>query len=275
MKYDLVIFDLDGTLLNSDKTISPANYAALERAAAMGVHIVPATGRVYQGMPEVVRSLPFVRYAVSVNGAEIYDTKEKKVLHKEELEPEEAVAIYEYLSSLPALCDAYVEGWGYMDRSYYDHIEEFAAQPYVLKMFRELRTPVDDMKGFLAQHKVQKVMAFFNDMDRRAVEMERVKELFPNTAISSSIANNIEINAQKATKGGALLNLCAVLGIDVKDSMAFGDGSNDLIMIRNAGIGVAMGNAYPGLKAAADFVTLTCDEDGVAHAIEQFVLRDK
>jgi len=271
MAVKVILLDLDGTLLNSEKTVSPANYAALERAAEMGVHIVPATGRFYDAMPEVVRNLPFVRYVVTVNGAEIYDAKEKKVLHKEELEPEEAVAIYEYLSGLPALCDAYVEGWGYMDRSYYGRIDEFATVPYVAKMLKELRTPVDDMMAFLCQHKVQKLMAFFKDMDRRALELERVAERFPHTAVSSSIANNIEVNAKKATKGGALLNLCRVLGIDVKDSMAFGDGSNDLSMIRNAGIGVAMGNAYPGLKEAADYVTLTCDEDGVAHAIETFV----
>ena len=271
MAVKVILLDLDGTLLNSGKTISTANYAALEKAAAMGVHIVPATGRFYEGLPKVVRDLPFVRYVVTVNGAEIYDTKEKQVLCKEELDPEEALAIYEYLSSLPALCDAYVEGWGYMERSYYSRIEEFATVPYVAKMLRELRTLVDDMKAFLTQHKTQKVMAFFNDMDRRAVELERVKALFPNTAVSSSISNNIEVNAKKATKGGALANLCAVLGIDVKDSMAFGDGSNDLGMIQNAGIGVAMGNAYPGLKEAADFVTLTCDEDGVAHAITKFV----
>lgn len=271
MAVKVILLDLDGTLLNSEKTISPANYAALERAAEMGVHIVPATGRFYEGMPQVVRDLPFVRYVVTVNGAEIYDTREKKVLHKEELASDKAVAVYEYLSSLPALCDAYVEGWGYIDRSYYERVEEFTTEPYVVKMLKELRTPVDDMKGFLAQHKVQKLMAFFNDMDRRALELERVKALFPDTAVSSSIANNIEVNAKKATKGGALLNLCQVLGVDVKDSMAFGDGSNDLTMIQNAGVGVAMGNAWPGLKEAADYVTLTCDEDGVAHALEKFV----
>lgn len=271
MAVKVILLDLDGTLLNSDKTISPANYAALERAAAMGVHIVPATGRFYRGMPEVVRNLPFVRYVVTVNGAEIYDTKEKKVLHKEELEPKEAVAIYEYLSGLPALCDAYVEGWGYMDRSDYARIDEFTTEPYVVRMLKQLRTQVDDMKAFLRQHSAQKLMAFFKDMNRRAVELERIKSRFSNTAVSSSISNNIEVNAKNANKGGALVNLCAVLGIDVKDSMAFGDGSNDLSMIQNAGIGVAMGNAYPGLKEAADYVTLTCDEDGVAHAIEKFL----
>lgn len=274
MAVKVILLDLDGTLLNSDKTVSRANYAALERAADMGVHIVPATGRFYDAMPEEVRSLPFVRYVVTVNGAEIYDAKEDRVLHREELSPEEALEVYEYLSSLPALCDTYVEGWGYMDRSYYARIDEFISEPYVVKLLKELRTPVEDMRAFLRQHKVQKLMAFFKDMDRRAAELERVKALFPNAAVSSSIVNNIEVNAKKANKGGALVNLCAVLGVDVKDSMAFGDGSNDLTMIQNAGVGVAMGNAYPGLKEAADYVALTCDEDGVAHAIEKFVFAE-
>lgn len=271
MAVKVILLDLDGTLLASDKTISPANYAALERAAAMGVHIVPATGRFYEAMPKVVRELPFVRYVITVNGAEIFDAQENRVLHREELAPGEAVRIYEYLESLPAICDAYVEGWGYMDRTHYQRIDEYATVPYVRTMLKELRTPVDDMKQLLSGHKVQKVMAFFKDMDRRALELERVPKLFPDAAVSSSIANNIEVNAARATKGGALLNLCAVLGVDVSESMAFGDGSNDLTMIQRAGIGVAMGNAYQGLKDAADFVTLDCDEDGVAHAVEKFL----
>ena len=273
MAVKVILLDLDGTLLTSDKTISPANYAALERAAQLGVHIVPATGRFYEAMPAVVRDLPFVRYVVTVNGAEIYDAQEEKVLHREELEPEEAVRIYEYLEQLDTICDSYVEGWGYMDRTHYQRIDEYSPVPYVRTMLKELRTPVDDMKALLRGHTVQKVMAFFRDMDVRAQELERMPALFPNTAVSSSILNNIEVNAAKANKGGALANLCAVLGVDVKDSMAFGDGSNDLTMIQTAGIGVAMGNAYQGLKDVADFVTLSCDEDGVAHAIEKFVFQ--
>ncbi len=273
MGVKVILLDLDGTLLSTDKTISPANYAALERAANMGVHIVPATGRFYEAMPAVVRELPFVRYVVTVNGAEIYDAQTKTVLHREELEPEQAIRIYEYLERLPTICDAYVEGWGYMDRTHYQRIDDYTPVPYVRTMLKELRTPVDDMKALLSGRTVQKVMAFFKDMDVRARELERMPGLFPNTAVSSSILNNIEVNAAKANKGGALENLCAVLGVDVKDSMAFGDGSNDFTMIQTAGIGVAMGNAYQGLKDAADFITLSCDEDGVAHAIEKFVFQ--
>lgn len=274
MSVKIVLLDLDGTLLASDKTISSANYAALERAAEMGVHIVPSTGRFYDAMPEVVRNLPFVRYAVTVNGAQIYDAKEKKVLHQAEISSEEALAVYEYFESLPTICDCYVEGWGYMDRSHYARIDEFATVPYVVTMLKELRTPVDDVKEIIRRHKVQKVMTFFKDMDRRALELERVPALFPHLRVTSSIANNIEVNAMGANKGNALKHLCAHLGVDVKDTMAFGDGSNDLTMIQTAGIGVAMGNAYQGLKDVADYVTLDCDENGVAYAIEKFVFEN-
>lgn len=272
MSVKIILLDLDGTLLNSDKMLSPGNRAALERAAAMGVHIVPATGRFYDAMPEAVRSLPFVRYAITVNGAQIYDAREKQVLHEEEISSEDSLRVYEYLDTLPGLCDCYAKNWGYMERGYYAQIEQFVEDPQILNLYKKLRSPVDDMRAFLREHKVQKLMVYFKDLDRRALELERIPALFPDMAVSSSMSHNIEINAGQANKGAALARLCALLGIDVKDTMAFGDGSNDLTMIRAAGIGVAMGNAWQGLKDAADYITLTNDEDGVARAIEKFVL---
>ena len=271
MSVGLIQLDLDGTLLTEEKIISPATYAALERAAAMGVHIVPATGRFYDAMPEVVRNLPFVRYVITVNGAQIYDAQEKKVLHEEEISSQDALRIYEYLDTLPALCDCYAQGWGHMERSYYEQIDRFVEDPHFLRMYKELRTPVDDMRAFLRSHKVQKLMVYFKDLDRRALELERIPALFPHMAVSSAMPHNIEVNAGQANKGAAMRRLCAHLGVDSKDTMAFGDGSNDLTMIRTAGIGVAMGNAWQGLKDAADYITLTNDEDGVAHAMEKFV----
>lgn len=273
MDIRVIALDLDGTLLNSQKLISPADYDALARAAERGVHIVPTTGRFYDAMPEVVRQLPFVRYAITVNGAEVYDAADKKVLHRAELEPEQALEVYRYFSSLPGICDCYVEGWGYMERSHYGRIDEFsrASAPYVCKMLKELRTPIDGMEDFIRTRRVQKLMVFFQDMERRALELERVAARFPDYIVTSSIVNNIEVNAPQASKGEALRRLCAHLGLGVEQAMSFGDGSNDLSMIRAAGVGVAMANAYDGLKQAADFVTLSCDEGGVAHAIDKFV----
>ena len=98
----------------------------------------------------------------------------------------------------------------------------------------------------------------------------KLEKLWPDMALSSSFINNIEINSLDATKGAALAFLCDYLGVDVSQSMSFGDGTNDISMLKAAGIGVAMGNAMDEVKVHADYVTDTCDNDGMAKAIERF-----
>jgi len=271
MPIQIIQLDLDGTLLDSEKKISPRNYRALERAAEQGVQIVPSTGRFYDGMPQVVRDMPFVNYVIAVNGAQIYDVRRKKVLHRAEIWPERAVEVFRYLETLSCIFDCYVDGWGYMKADLYGRIDEFVSNPITNRMVRELRTPMEDFYGFVQDKSVQKIQAFFKDMDLRAREMERLAQMFPDMAVTSAIVNNVEINAADANKGEALQVLSRQLGVDIRDTMAFGDGSNDLAMIQTAGIGVAMANAYQGLKDAADYVTATNDEDGVALAMERFV----
>lgn len=99
------------------------------------------------------------------------------------------------------------------------------------------------------------------------------KELMaiPELSISSSMYNNLEVNAKGADKGSALLWLADYLGIDREETMSFGDGENDIPMIQAAGIGVAMENALDTVKAAADMITLKNDEDGVAAAIRKII----
>ena len=273
MSIKLILLDLDGTLLTSDKQISPANYAALERCAAAGIHIVPSTGRFYGGMPQVVRDLPFARYVVAVNGAQVYDAREDKVLRREEIFPEDALRVYDELDKLPVIYDCFLDGWGYMDERMYARIDEFIADPRVNRMVKDLRRAVPDFKGFVARENrpLQKLQMFFADMDRRARELERLPKLFPALSVSSSIPNNIEINAKNANKGEALKFLCRHLGLRIDESMSFGDSSNDLSMIAAAGVGVAMANAEDkSLREAADYVTDTNDNDGVAKAIARF-----
>ncbi|MGN8801423.1 HAD family hydrolase [Candidatus Merdisoma sp. HCP28S3_D10] len=96
MSIRLIAFDLDGTLLKEDKTVSGRTMAALQNAADRGIYLVPSTGRVYDGMPDVVKNMPFVRYAITVNGAQIYDVKEKRILHRAELTRAESEAVFAY-----------------------------------------------------------------------------------------------------------------------------------------------------------------------------------
>ena len=86
MGIKIILLDLDGTLLTTEKTISPATRAALDRAAERGVHIVPCTGRLYRGIPQEIRELPYLRYAAVVNGAQIYDAAEDRVLRRTEIQ---------------------------------------------------------------------------------------------------------------------------------------------------------------------------------------------
>lgn len=269
----LIVLDLDGTLLTSDKRISPRNLRALEACAAAGIHVVPSTGRFYDGMPEVVRALPFVRYAITVNGAEIFDAVERKVLHREEIPLRRAEDVFDALDALPVIYDCFQDGWGWMDARLYRRIDEFISAPSTNRMVKELRTPLEDFRGTLRQRgrSVQKIQMFFRDMDRRAVEYRRLTALFPDLAVSSSIVNNVEINHKNANKGAALETLCRLLDIPVDCTMSFGDGDNDVPMLRSAGIGVAMENAAPEVRAQAGDVTLCNDADGVAFALAKHI----
>ena len=270
----IIVLDLDGTLLTSDKKISPRNYAALEQAAEKGIHIVPSTGRFYDGMPAVVRELPFVRYAITVNGAEIYDAREDRVLHRAEMTPAQAEEVFAFLDTLPVVYDCYQDGWGWMEKSLYDRAGDFIEDPKVLSMVKDLRTPVEGFRELIRSRNrgVQKIQMFFKDMDKRAESLPLLRQRFPGLNVTSSITNNLELNSLDAHKGVALLKLCDILGVDPAQTMAFGDGLNDITMLQTAALGVAMDNAYPEVKEAANFITDTNDHDGVAKAIEQFCL---
>ncbi len=277
MQIKLIALDLDGTLLNRDKQISERNRCALQRAADQGIWIVPSTGRFYKGMPAVVRELPFVRYTICVNGAEVYDAAEQRTLYRAEIPPLAADRLFAYMDGLPVIYDCYQDGWGWMDKTHYARMEEFLDDQFALDMVRNLRTPVEHFRRAMRERNrpIQKAQMFFrqSDLARRAEELERMPEQFPELAITSAAGNNIEINSREAGKGRALQELCAFLGIRPEASMAFGDGLNDLSMLRDAGVGVAMGNAAAQIRDAADLVAPDNQADGVADVLERLVLR--
>lgn len=270
----IIALDLDGTLLNSDKELSPAAFAALEEAAAKGIEIVPTTGRFYGGMPEVIRDLPFLHYAITINGAQVYDIRKEKAVSICEIPWQRAVEIMSYLDTLPVIYDCYMDNQGWMTRSLQEQSPDFAPNIHYLKMLLELRRPVDELKAFLTErkHDVQKIQFFIKDMALHRQLSEALPAMLPDISVSSSVRNNIELNALHANKGEALKQLADYLGCSISQTLAFGDGANDLSMIRMAGIGVAMENAADAVKAAADAVTLSNDADGVAVGIRRYCL---
>ena len=270
----IIALDLDGTLLNSKKELTPGNLNALRKAAALGIEIVPVTGRFFNGMPEVVRSLPFLHYAITINGAQVFDIQNNRTIACAEIPLSEAVEIMTYLDTLPVIYDCYMDNWGWMTRALWEKAGEFTSNEHYFKMIRELRTPVPELKNHIteANKDIQKIQFFTKDMALRQTLLSSLPVRFPNAAISSSLANNIEINNIHANKGEAIGRLAQYIGCDLSQCLAFGDGLNDLSMIQSAGIGVAMANACDEILAAADHVTDDCDHDGVAAGIQLFCL---
>ena len=276
-KIGVVALDLDGTLLDSRKQLSPRNRAALERIAAAGVLVVPTTGRFFGMMPEAVRELPFVRYAITVNGAQVYDRETDRALVREEIPLDVALAIMELLDGHDVVYDCYRENWGWMTAALKAKVGDYATDEHYLRMVREFRRPVPDLKAHLretaADGGVQKVMLFSRRDDRDAAELVSIRremaERFPQIKVTASTWNNLEFNAAAAHKGNSLRRFAEHLGLTLSNCAAFGDGLNDLSMVEMAGVGVAMANAVPEVKRVAARVTLSNDEDGVAAMLEQ------
>lgn len=268
----LLALDLDGTLLNSRKELTPRTKAALCAAAEAGVEIVPTTGRIFCGMPQAVRELPFLHYAVAINGAQVYDIGRDCTIRRAELDTARALRILQLLDTFPAIYDCYMDNWGWMTRTMYDAAADYVPNPRALEMVKRLRTPVDDLKSHIraAGHGIQKIQLFTPDAALRAHAFACLRALNEQLSVSSAAPFNIEINDQHANKGEALAALTEHLGIGMDEVMAIGDGLNDLSMLRMAGLGVAMGNACPEALDAADTVTAPCDDEGAAQAIERF-----
>ena len=273
MNVKLIAFDLDGTLLHDDKSLSRRTLRALEAAHGKGALLVPATGRVFAGLPEALRLMPFSRYHILINGALVYDAKADRVLRRAEMSNELTLRLMEHMAALDVLYDCYKDGRGYVSAGLYARASDYISDKGILDLFYRTRTPVPDLTDFLRREggSVQKAQMHFRDLKLRKKELELLPALFPETAVSTSIPTNIEINIAAANKGDALLVLASLLGVAPEETVAFGDGTNDLSLLRAAGLGVAMGNAEFVVKAAADAVCDDNEHDGVAKYLEELM----
>ena len=146
MKIRLIALDLDGTLLDSQKRLPERNKKAIQDCIARGIHIVPCTGRIAIGIPECIRQIPGIRYAITVNGGMVEDLQEKRILDEKLLTPRTVVEIYELVSGYHVMCDAYIQGAGFSERRCFENMDEYKIPEVVQQLVRETRTPVDNLK---------------------------------------------------------------------------------------------------------------------------------
>ena len=268
----LIASDLDGTLLTSDKKITPRLLSALEKAVEKGISFVPATGRVFESIPESIKTMPFLKYVICSNGAVIYDAVEKKNIIENYLDEKAVEETMDVLEGRNVVVEIFKDGKAYTDRKVYENLSDYGIFGGHAEYVLTTRLPVDDLYEEIKKCRncLENINLIFNDDDER-MEVWRLLKEKNHASVTTSAHNNIEVTAKKATKANALSDLCKMLDIEKENVIAFGDSNNDIDMIEFSGIGVAMANGDDEIKNKADIITENCDNFGVAVILEKII----
>lgn len=268
----LVASDLDGTLLNKNKEITPRLFDALKKLDELGIYFVPSTGRPFGTVPQVIKELPFLKYVITSNGATIYDAIEKRNIIENYLTPEAVDAVIEIARELPVITEYFIKGKAYIAKNIYDDLTPFDLTESHVAYIKNSRTSVENFWDEMKQNNtvLENINLVFKDMELRKEIWDRLKAL-GLSSVTAATTKNIEITSLFATKAKALEKLCEVLGFTRENVLAMGDGDNDLPMIQFAGIGVAMKNGEEHIKQAADMIADDCNDFGAAKILEQII----
>lgn len=266
----LVGLDLDGTLLDDNRHIRPRSIKALKDASAAGINLAIISGRNYLAVPEEIRKLTCVRYYVLCNGAALYDAWEDKIIYEAAIPLHDAIEIYHSMEEEEVFYDCYLNEGAWTQREHYDRIDEFVPVESHRAFLKVSRTAFSNLCDALRQRgkPIWKIQSIYKSTEIRNKERIRLSGLYPQYGFCSAYPYNLEINNPAANKGAGLMRLANMLTFTTQQVMAFGDGENDAPMLRDAGVGIAMGNAAKEALNAAKFVGPRNTEDGVAQVLE-------
>lgn len=285
----LAALDLDGTLLNHEGQVTPRTRAALQAASDRGVVIVPTTGRPLGNLPPVVAQLPGVRYAITSNGAAVWDlgsdplgavysryanaaerqTSEPTCLLRRLMPVKTARAAFDLFMEYPGSMGVFWNGYSVKDQASVD----FAAARWARLHSTEARQPNDgrflvvrDLGEWMSRHahEVEKFCMFFHSAEEAQQYLPRFTAI-EGVEVVQGAPDNIEVTAAGVNKGESLLALADHLGIPREATLAVGDSENDRAMLEKAGVAAVMANGMEHIRKLADIVSENDnDHDGVA-----------
>lgn len=273
MDIQLIALDLDRTTLNSQGKLSKTNYNALSQAIKNGVHVCIASGRAFDTLPSDVLSVPGIEYAITSNGAAVYNIKTKERI-KSYLLTENAIdIIMNICKKYPVTYEAFINGVAYTGKEYIDNPYKFGATQHSIDYVLSTRTLKDDIVGFIYENKnrLDCIDIIVNNDELKNTIINEIKTATNEVYITSSIKQLIEISYKDAGKKSGLEFLSNYLNISRENIAAFGDADNDFDMIKYAGVGIAMENASSHLLEVADYTTLHHNNDGVAYAFKNII----
>ncbi len=269
MKYKLIAIDMDGTLLNSGNNVSTRTKEAILKAKEKGVHIVLATGRILKSAVHYSKQLDLKNPIVASNGGIMID-ENSNVIFKNPIDKESIKEIVKLADDEEVYCHLYDESKFYSSQKVQDVLDFYSEGSKNMKIDLQLFNNIDDI---LSAEDLNIYKLIFIDDDLEKLQNFRSKiSTVDNINISSSWSNNIEAMGLNVSKGQAIKKLAERLDIDLDEIVAIGDSENDLSMLDIAGLSIGMENASDSVKDKVDYITDTNNNDGVAKAIEKFIL---
>lgn len=277
----LIALDMDGTLFNHQGEISKKDKETLKRATEAGVAVAVVTGRAYSELPIEMLYEIGIRYAITGNGSGVYRLPNKECVFSDCLETDVLCDILEELKKLDVYYDVYIEGLVYCPKSVCHNIRKMDMPESLYEHIEKTRIVVDDLTEFIKDFgkQVEKATVNFALLeDGTYLDRDNTSALldcYPQVQYLCGGYHNWEFTRAGVTKGTGLRFLAERIGVQMEQTMACGDSENDLYMLREAHLAVAMENATEEVKKISDFVTLSNEKSGVAYAVEKFVFGEK
>lgn len=266
--YKIIALDMDGTLLNSEKKVTDRVKEALDKARAKGVKVVLATGRPIAGVRRYLEELDLFKdgeYVLSYNGSLVQEITTGKIICEMGLKGIDLKHFYELSKKLNVNIHAFSPERGLITpkNSKYTEVEA---------EINDIDINICDFNEIDDNEDIVKIM-FIDEPDILDKAIKGIsKDDFEKYGLVKSTPYFLEIINKDSNKGVGLSLLAKEIGASKDEVIAVGDAGNDLAMIEYAGMGVAMGNAHEDVKAIANYITLSNEEDGVAEVVERFIL---
>lgn len=265
MNYKMIAIDIDDTLINDDKQVTEGTKQALAAAIASGVVVTLATGRMYASARSIAQQLSLNVPLITYQGSLVKNAIDGNVLYERTVPAAAAQLIFDYCERNGLHLQLYLD-----DQLYVKERNDKAVAYAELSRIPFIVEP--DFKSLAGKPSTKLLLIDEPDkLDLVAAELRGL--LGQQVHITKSKPHFLEITHAEGTKGHALAHLADHFGFDLEKVIAVGDSWNDREMLETAGLGVAMGNAVDSLKAIADYVTLSNNEDGVKHVVDKFILQ--
>lgn len=273
MQYQLIAFDMDGTLLDSSKTILSSSLTAISDAKKAGKTVILSTGRCLPELKEYLPQLSDVRYLNCVSGALVLDRKTNTAIYSHGLAPAICNQILSIVEHQDVMVHLLGETNSIIQRSHCQNMAHFGMGQYQGLFERN----AEQWDNLFTQYRenpfsVAKLNLYFTTPEsRQRIEQQILDEHIPVTMVHAE-ATSLEISAEGVSKAAGLRELCKHLNIPISETIAVGDAPNDLEILKAAGLSIAMGNSRQEVLDLSDVVVSDCDHDGCAQAIYQYLL---